>query len=147
MVRLATLDDIGDILKLGVEFHKSIPHCSQSLDLLKCRDKIETFLPQRKDWLFLVSEKEGKIVGMLIGMIYESFFSSEKRSHELVWYMTPAHAKTKDTIRLHDVFVYWSVKAGCTHVGSSHLHGDAAMANYYKRKGFQPLEVSYMKAV
>lgn len=147
MIRLAELSDINDMMDLGIEFHSSVPHVSLPIDILKCREKMEQLLPLRKEWLFLISEQDDHTVGFLIAMIAPSFFSADIRSYELIWYMSPGYEKTKDTLKLLDTYIYWAKKAGCTHIGASHLYGHDGVAKIYKRRGFQPLEVSHLLKV
>ena len=100
MIRKAQVEDIEALVELGVEFGLA----SQKVHTLPVSaDKIHATLRQTlvyPDAVLLVLEIEGKIEGVIYGMVLTSYFSEEPVLQELALYSR----KQKGGLRLIEAF-------------------------------------------
>jgi RimJ/RimL family protein N-acetyltransferase len=89
MIRDAQLADLERILEMGQHFRKGTPYEKYITDSPECRSRLATQLIERKS--LLVSEHDGKIVGMIGFLIYPHFMSGEIFAGELFWWVEPEH--------------------------------------------------------
>lgn len=141
MVRLATKADLPGILELLKEFH------AESLDLYKLGldEKVTEILMNKLYETSFVLEMEGKIVGVLGGMIANYPLNGELLYQELVWFVNKKY-------RLHGIRLFRKLEEYC-HTNKIKKIGVALMANskakkletFYERMGFEYLEKHYIK--
>ncbi len=143
MVRLAKIEDIEPVLLLLKDFHKE----SLSKYNVFCDDNVARVFMQKCVETSFVLEMEGKVVGILGGMITHYPLNDEKMYYEMVWYVDPKY-------RLHGVSLFHKLEDYCKEQGIKKI-GMALMANskatklekFYKRLGFELLEKHYIKSV
>ena len=82
MVRLATHDDIQDIVRLAIESVSNDP-LPLTISRRKMRQQAEECIDQQCVW---VSEIDGKVVGVVGGVIHDSFWFTESQMTLLMMY-------------------------------------------------------------
>jgi GNAT superfamily N-acetyltransferase len=141
LVRKAELKDIEPVLLLIKEFHNESMNAYNVL----CDEKIaRAVMGNLLDTSFIL-EIEGKVVGVLGGLITNYPLNNKPIYSEWVWYVDPKY-------RLHGVSLYRKVEEYCKEKGIKQI-GMALMANskadkleqFYFSLGFELLEKHYIK--
>lgn len=86
------------------------------------------------------------VVGFISGSILENVVG-ERVAIETGWYVSPGYRSTKAGPLLFEAFERWAKDANCTSICVSHYHGDTRVGNFYQRKGYTPVEVTYRKVI
>ena len=95
----------------------------------------------------LVAEEEGKIVGVIAGMIGQSMVSTDPVMQELIFFVTPS--KRGHGTELLGAFENMARQMGCKHVlmvFMGNLHRKA-MERFYTRSGYAFLEAQFIKCI
>lgn len=147
-LRLATIDDHTEILRLMSQFHEESPHKEFSaFDWETSAELITTYLVAPKtEKIVILAETDDRIFGIIAGAIVPIFFNkNDKRAYEIVWYVEPQYHKTRDALRLLGAYEYWAAKMGCQTVSSATMGHNEKLSRYYTKKGYTLLEESYVK--
>ena len=86
---------------------------------------------------------DGKAVGVLAAIAEQNIFNRDYVAAELMWWVDPAHRKGKAAEKLRQAYEYWAKHIGCKTCALVDLLGN--LDNYYKRKGYERREASYLK--
>lgn len=150
-VRPATLHDVPYILEMCQTFYLTSPFFDKLLfDSKKVRSTIEALIKNPDLGVVLLSLfPEGFPSGMLIGMLVEAPFSTEKIATELAWYIYPEGRASRASICLVDAFERWAKGKGArisTMMLLDELRG-SSVERLYDRRGYELTEKSYMKVL
>ena len=145
-VRHATLDDLEAIMALAREFIMFAPHASVAdVSSEELEQQARTCI---ENALVLVAEDEGKVVGMLVGVLTGLWFSpSTLMAAELAWWVTPSARNGSAGIRLVTAFQDWAREQGAKVVtmSSLDLDFDTRVSSVLERMGFKASEHTHMK--
>ena len=146
-LRLATLEDIPDLLRLAKELESGSPMERLSVDYEKVRMNLEkAIISNQTEWLALVSHVEGKPVGVLFAYCFEPIFSSQKLAVEVLWYLEPEHRKGRRGIDMMKAYEYWAKLVGCNVVQYGWMvNSPEGMKKMYERTGAELSEMTYYK--
>lgn len=136
MIRRATLDDLDECLRLGLEFHAYSPWSIYPVDQAELRAFMGG-LTQRG--VILLSDD-----GILGGFLNPLYFNpSILAGIELFWWARTGGAD------LRDAFEAWAIEQGAQGVAFSGLADSRAKAieRVFRRAGYTPVETSYYKRV
>jgi GNAT superfamily N-acetyltransferase len=142
MIRPATENDLPDIIRMGREFVAQLP--------LKF-----PFSPERAETIVRGAMADGGVfvadVGPLVGMIgliaHPHFFCEARAAQEMFWWVEPGHRGSGIAGQLLDTASGWAKERGCQMLNMvcvDELDGKA-VAKMYERRGFVPLERSYVR--
>lgn len=91
-IRPATVDDVPAILGLAKRMHAESPRFSRrAFSAAKCEAALAALLAGRLTGSTLVAEKDRTIIGMMVGIVTEHFFGTEKMATDLALYIAPEH--------------------------------------------------------
>lgn len=140
-VRLASLEDMPEVLELIKEFH------AETLDAYNLYMNVDVVSVLIKEFYktSFVLERGGRVVGLLGGQVTAYPGNGEKIYQELVWYVSKKH-------RLHGIQLYNKLEEYCKENGISKI-GMVLMASskadklekFYLRMGFKYLEKHFIK--
>ena len=143
LIRGATVSDIPDMVRMAEAFHSK----TNAPGFV-----VEDFIRTTTEMMFsdisviLIYKEDGKMLGS-IGGVLAQWFTSKKTvmAYESWWFVDP-DARGKGVAKgLLDAFTDWAQGLGAEKVVMVEFAGDLKpMGNYYKRKGFEPLETRYM---
>lgn len=140
-VRPLKREDFPEVLGLVHEFH------AEALDeySLFCDDDKTLKLMEKVRETSLILEHEGRLVGVIAGVIGEALSSSGKVMQELVWYVSKEY-RAKGTLLLKE-FERFSKSLGCEKILMVHLGNlnSDVMKRFYERAGYRVMEVHYIK--
>ena len=98
-------------------------------------------------WL---AEDDGEIIGIAGALFYPMYFSpSNMVVQELWWWLTPEARGKGAGQAMYDMIESWAIAKNATALFMIALEDDDAekMASLYTRKGFRPMERTYIKEV
>jgi len=141
MIRFATQEDIPKVLELLKEFH------AESLDAYKLylNEQVTTLLMEKFYATSLVLDIQGKIVGVLGGMVTTYPLNQELIYQELVWFVSKRY-------RMYGISLFNSLEDYCRKNNIKKI-GVALMANskadklerFYQLMGYEYLEKHFIK--
>jgi GNAT superfamily N-acetyltransferase len=145
MIRLATEEDIFDLLVLTKNFMK------EAGEFFKFnKDKIETFLSMAipsDDHCVIVCEVEGSVVGFLICQCADNPFVDRKLAFEIGWYMSKEHRGARNSIRLLKAFEEWAISKGVDCLILADIPKLTDLADLYGKLGYFLSERSFVKVL
>lgn len=90
----------------------------------------------------LVYEIDGKIVGLIAGIVSAKYFCSGKSLQELVWFVHPEHRTCG--VRLLKAFEQLARDEGCDDIMMIHLENNN-LGDIYERFGYKKIQSTYLK--
>lgn len=148
-VRIATPEDVPDLVRFAKNFHKDSPYRWLKFDTAKVTQAFKQVTSgPGVDMIALIAHKDGQNIGMVVAAADSPPFSSEKVSTELAWWVEPQFRKTRAALFLFEAYEEWAKRVGCRGVQSAYLVGtDHNPSAFYEKKGFLEVESSYLKRV
>lgn len=90
MIRPAVLNDVPAIIALGEHVIQRSPLLHSKIDPLKARKAIFQTI-HNKSHLALVAEKDGVVVGCLLGLVVDYWYSKDRYATDLAFYVDSQH--------------------------------------------------------
>jgi len=146
-LKLATLDDLPDVVRLAEAFAHESPYASETIT-----GEIEQFakdlLRDPTKGIVVLYVKDGKPVGLIGGIITKMLMSQSLIATELMWYVEPEHRGSRKSLALKEAFEFWGRKMGAKFIAmSSLLQSNPSIERYYDRTGYKLQEKAYLKVV
>jgi len=149
-VRESTIDDLGDLVRLGATFHAATPaHQKLPFDEPSFRRFCEQAL-DNPDIGFWVVEQDGKVAGMTAAIIYPTYFNVNCFiAQELFWWVDEQARGSGAGKELIEAIEGWARKHKVDAVFMLALadKNEEKMQNLYARRGYRPIERTFMKEV
>lgn len=145
MIRKATLDDAHEIVALGYFMAKESPeYRDKGYDFNKLYGLFNMLVTNNH--IVLVVEKETKIVGFLVTMTAEYFFSQDKYVTELAVYLAPEHRHGMDFIKMVRMFEREAAAQGIPTIKMGVSTGNE-VGELYSRIGYTQTGTVYQKTL
>ncbi len=143
MIREADITDVQALMKLALRFHESSPYSDKvPVDEGMLRQTIGG-LVQRDSGRVFVLERNDRIVGMLGVLAFPHWLSGEIVAEELFWWVDPDE-RGRGTA-LMERAEKWADTIGACHFQMVAPVDADKLERVYGRKGFTPLERSFIK--
>lgn len=145
-IRQATETDVIDLAILGKQFVKESQNELLGWDTKKVYDSLFDAI-QREDFGIFVLCNGDEVVGMLIGFVAPCFFSKVIQAAEIAWYVDPDHRGSRKVLEMLDLYEEWAENHGAVVANLVNLNVLKAdkVAKIYKRKGYRPVENTFVK--
>lgn len=152
MIRLATLQDMPELMRMCRSFYEYADFAGKGLTL-KEQDFMgfaKTLIENDLRILYVACEN-GKIAGT-IGGIYSPWFMnfSQGMANEQWWWVDEEYRKSTIAEELLEEFIKWGKEEmGATHImmGVLNTNKRAVIERLYKMKGYKPLETYFVKEI
>ena len=144
IVREAKRTDIDKLVALGIEF-ANVSQASHGFTVSE--KKIRLFTQEiigKDDWINLVLEDEGKIKGILAGVVNTPFFSEDILAQEVFWYVQEGG---KEGLKLMFQFEILAKQRGCKKISFGYKPAFVDMKVIFDRMGYRLMESQYIKDV
>jgi hypothetical protein len=141
LIREATLDDLPRIVEMGRRFLKDTKydkHLSENPEQMK---KVAELLILNKT--LLISERDGKLVGMLGFVVHSHFISGDLMAGEVFWWMEPEYRGRG--LRLMREMERRGRLAGAMY--SQMVAPNEELANLYRRRKYEFVEATYQRSL
>jgi len=146
-LRLASLDDIDEIIDMARKFHFASPFSFDSFEEGKVKDLISAVANRPIDTgVILFVLQDGQTVGMLAALAEPLLWSNSKQASELMMWVNEDARNIRVANELIKGYEYWAKEvAHCTI--STLACFDDKLDKYYKRLGYASTEHAYMKVL
>ena len=146
--RFATADDVPRVLELLAMMHRESRFAEWPIYDEQLQHLVQSLI-DHEDGACLVAERDGKIVGVMLGLVQEFFFSRERMATELLLYVVPEDRGSWAAVRLAHRFIQW---ADATDAVEIQAGVSAGIANkdaerFYSALGFASLGRSFAKVL
>lgn len=143
--KLATIQDIPELLSLCEQAHKESPH-----ELRLDREQIFSSLHEIiEKGVIICYVQDNRIVGLIGGITTFTIMSLEKVGAELLWFVHPDYRRSRNALKLLTAFEYWCWSQDCKAITLGNMPNDSfeATKKFYTRKGYKLIEMAYMKRI
>lgn len=140
MIRNATKEDAHNIVDLLASLHIITSFEPVDFSEFKAKKAIESFIDG--DQFVRVIDVDGAIVGVMIGIIFPTWFGSDLIAVDVAWYVKPEN-RGFASVRLVKDFVDWAKLKGAKQVRPGISTGDKAGVKIYQKMGFKALGESF----
>lgn len=145
MLRLATIEDYGEVLRMARAFHKSSPYSEITFSEDVCSALFDQYLLGDKTGLIIILSVDESPYGMVIGHCAAPPFSTEKVASEVAWWVDEDHRGSKDSILLLKAYEDWALRVGASVCQVAMLDDVTDLQRFYQRQGYHPAERSFIK--
>lgn len=148
LVRRFEPQDLEECILLGAMMHEESVFRDQPFS----RDRL-AFLAHlcvtNQDYACFVAERNGQVIGLMVGLKGQHFFSDSKYAADLALYVEPRHRGSTAAIRLVIEFSKWAEASGCNEIRCGVTTGinDEVGGKIYKRFGFHDGGRLYVKKI
>ena len=98
------------------------------------------------DRLALVLDIDGQSHGVLMAAATDHPFAPVRVATEVVWWIEPEH-RGKAASAMLAAYEAWAVQQGCAFVGMAALEAAPRAGVIYRRRGYEPVETHFIKAL
>lgn len=133
---------VSTLLDILHEAHQNGPFKDQPLN-----DKVALGLFVSQPFVrLLVDDDETEINGFITGMITDGHIGGTV-AYETTFYVKPEHRKSKWAYKLFEAYEEWGKENGASNLCATHYAGDDRVGSFYRRLGYEPVEITYKKTV
>ena len=149
MIRRMTAQDIPALIALGEAMHKESRYSSLDFSADKLRELGRTILAKPNEWLALVSDRGGEIIGFCLGFVCPHFFGNDLTSGDLAVYVTLEHRGGMAGVALVKEYDAWCLKMGVREplLGVSAGITPERTGQLYERLGYTEKYIIYKKPI
>lgn len=143
MVRLATHDDVQQLVELGALLHAESSYASIPFDHAKVENTLQALM--NGVGVVFVAEVDSLVVGGLAGGITEQWFSREKLAFDYSFFIVPQHRGGVLAKEMIDTFIAWARMngAGKVRVGITTGIRVESTGRLYRSCGFKDAGVLF----
>lgn len=144
MIKIATIEDLPKLAETASEFYDEI-------------ESISGFSPDKflKSWKEIFKSGIGAMwfsddyPGMLGAIMYSDINTGDLTAFELIWFVSKGSRDRGIGVKLIEHYEQWALDNHCKRIIMSHLEESMpdTLRSLYKRLGYKPMEVHYMKEV
>ena len=145
MIRLATEDDVDDLVEIAKEFYAEQLH--KTGITLKNDDELKidlTSIIGLENSISLVIVEDDIVVGVISGIITNRMFFEGKIAQELVWFVSKVNRVSG--IKLLKEFEKICIEKGCNEIVMVAFNNTHAN-DIYEKLGYSKLETNYQKRI
>jgi N-acetylglutamate synthase-like GNAT family acetyltransferase len=143
MIREAKSEDIPRIQEMGSRSLREGPYKDLVGDNPEQTGKLALEVMQKG--IILVAEEDGKLTGVLAFIIFPHYFSGELTAGELIWYVEPEYRKSFTALAL--LRAAERMARGFAAKRMQFTAPTVEVGAAYQALGYQPVEVSFQKAL
>jgi GNAT superfamily N-acetyltransferase len=138
MIRYANLSDLPALITLGRKMHAESPRFSKfAFDAETWAATLERLIDS-DDGFVMVAVFENHIIGMMVGLCSQWWFSRDRTATDLALFVVPEHRGGMSAVRLLSAFRGWCAARGVDHpqVGITTGIDTERSAGAYRRLGW-----------
>ncbi len=139
LVRLAEMPDADRLWELAQLAHQESRFADQPMDFSKVFSHLLRCVNDPRNFLFLVVEIKGQIVGLLTAYIAPYWFNDRQASYDLLLFVTPEFRSTSAAPRLINAYVTAVRAVGVKdiYLGTNFGPRNDLVGQLYERLGFE----------
>jgi len=148
IVRKAEIKDKTSIIELSIQFYKeSLRSYGLAFNFSTLDKLVEEFINNK---IVIVSEVNGKVVGVIAGFVSSSMFDSQQKiGQEIIWYIDKEYRKGSIGIRLLKEFEKQCKLNGANLMVMVYMGNlnNELLDRFYKMNNYRLLENQFIKGV
>lgn len=149
MIRNLEAGDIAEVMQMAKAMHSESPfYRCYPFSEEKVTRLYEVFL-ENPDWLCVVAELDGKLIGFLAVTIIPTFFGEARFVEDISFYVQPKYRGTSAALRLVRAVEAWAIAndAAAIRVGITTGTNPVPAGNFFLRLGYEETGRLYTKLV
>lgn len=144
MIRNATLEDIPRIVEMG----QQLAAASTYRAVEYAPDRVEATCKLLINSGFLVvAEKEGCVVGAMLGDVYTPWYTNDRMGIDYSLYIEPEHRNGLLAVKMIKRFEEWCIGMGAKQIRPGVGTGDKNVGRLYRALGYQAVGEWFLKDV
>jgi len=150
LIRSLEPADVESCIELGRLLHQESPTYSRfSFNEKRLYSLAETCLNHPDYCCFIAEDSDSNIVGMMIGVTGNHFFSDYKYAADLTLFVKPENRGSSAALRLITAFCIWAEAIGCDEIRCGITTGikTEISGRIYKKFGFNEEGNLYVKVI
>jgi GNAT superfamily N-acetyltransferase len=133
VIRPGTKNDIPRIIEMGKRLHddstyKHIEYSPERVEVT-CKTMIEA-------GFFVVAEKDGLVIGAMMGDVYTPWYSTDKLGIDYTFYVEPEHRNGLIAVKMLKMFESWCISMGAKQIRPGVGTGDPSVIRLYEAMGY-----------
>ena len=112
MIRPAEHQDLETLIILGYSMHQESSYRGMDFDFEKVALLLDRAIDD-DDYLFLVSEHNGEVIGGFVGIITKQWFGNDLTATDMALFIHPDHRGSTTALRLIRHYIAWAKEQGC----------------------------------
>lgn len=144
MIRQATVDDIPRVVEMGRRLNQesSYQHVEYSPERVA-----ETCKVMISAGFFVVAEKEGHVVGAMMGDVYTPWYSTDKLGLDYTFYVEPEHRNGLMAVKMVKMFEEWCIGMGAKQIRPGVGTGNPSAVRLYNALGYKQVGAWFLKDI
>jgi RimJ/RimL family protein N-acetyltransferase len=149
VLRAMGLEDIEDMVDMGVQMHAESAFSGLDFDREKCRSLGQYYVDNPDTHFGVVAVLDGRVIGMLAGYVTPYYFGNDLIASDILWFVAPKHRGSRAGILLLQAFIKWSADRGASEVciGISTAVAHEKTGRVLERFGFKHVGGNYKLSV
>lgn len=111
MIRKAEHRDLEEVLVLGWEMHQESRYKSMAFNLEKVASLLE-YIISSNDYIFLVSERNSRVIGGFIGYAMPQWFSDELAASDFALFIDKENRGGRSALEMVRKYILWAKEKG-----------------------------------
>jgi GNAT superfamily N-acetyltransferase len=146
MIRLARIDEVR-VVVMFLSQSEEFPKLTLGHDVERIIREFTRMMKEGRAGILVMQDERGWLQGGLLFIKTLSLYGGEPVAMKTSWYVAPKY-RGKGMSLVH-AFEKLAKELGCKKVVMSHLPGKQAerIERIYKRRGYKPIDIQYVKEV
>ena len=144
MIRKGKEEDIERIIEMGLRLTKESSYSNTIMSPERVRTTCETLITHG---FFVVAEKDGEVIGAMLGDVYQPWHSFDKIGIDYVLYVEPEHRNGMIAAKMIRNFESWCKSMGAKQVRPGVGTGNPSGIRLYKGLGYQSVGEWFLKNI
>lgn len=144
MIRQALESDIPALVELGrvMNAETTYKHVEYSPERVA-----KTCLLMISNGFLMVAEKDGEVVGVMMGDVHVPWYTTERMGFDMCLYIYPEHRNGLFALRLIKKFEEWCIAMGASQIRPGIGTGNPAVTRLYEKLGFKSVGTLLLKDI
>lgn len=144
MIRPAEEKDIPILLEFGQKLHDETTYKHVTYSPERVEITIRTMI---QSGFAVVSEKNGEVVGVMLGDVYTPWYTTDSMGIDYTLYILPEHRNGIMAARMIKAFEKWCIAMGVKQIRPGIGTGDMSVAKLYESLGYQSVGKWFLKDI
>lgn len=134
-LRMATVDDLPDIVVLGRIMHQESSFASMDYCVDRMKETVSDLM-DKSQFVVVAEGTNNEVIGGMLGVCTQSWFGGDMVANDLVIFIHPDHRGGMLAVKLIKTFVHWAKLAGAKQIRPGVVSGSMTAEALYDRLGF-----------
>jgi L-amino acid N-acyltransferase YncA len=144
MIRLATENDIDRMVEIGEKFAAETTYRTVEYSKERIEATIKILI---KAGFCMVAEKDGVIVGGMMGDVFTPWYSNDRMGIDYCIYIEPEHRNGLMAVKMIKKFEQWCISMGAKQIRPGIGTGNRSVSRLYKALGYKSVGEWFLKDV